>query len=104
MVGYRDTSAPNRPRQGDRKAVFKERKNGALSGHLFLPRSSKFSFFHQSKMTNVTTDLLDDGQEHPDRAKVGVVGDVGLARDDGHALEPRQRDGKGNANVGADPK
>ena len=55
-------------------------------------------------MTNVTTDLLDDGQEHPDRAKVGVVGDVGLARDDGHALEPRQRDGKGNANVGADPQ
>ena len=30
----------------------------------------------------------------------GMVGDVGLARDDGHPLQPRQGDRQGNANVG----
>ena len=31
----------------------------------------------------------------------GMVGDVGLARDDGHPLQPRQGDRQGNANVGS---
>ena len=31
---------------------------------------------------------------------MGVVGDVGLAGDDGHPLQPRQGDRQGDANVG----
>ena len=43
-------------------------------------------------------------KEHPNRPKVGVVGDVGLAGDDGDSLQPGQGDGEGDAHVGANPK
>ena len=40
----------------------------------------------------------------PNRAEVGVVGDVGLARDDRNPLQPGQGDGEGYANIGAHPQ
>ena len=49
-------------------------------------------------------DLPLEVEEEVDGPEVGVVADVGPAADDGDALEAREGDGEGDADVGADPE
>ena len=73
----------------------------AADGFVSLARSSApRSTLVSSVLRSFKSYLWLEGQEHPNRAKVCVVGDVGLARDDGDSLQPRQRDRQGDANVG----
>jgi hypothetical protein len=63
-----------------------------------------------SATNNFGTTTLDEKSEErlkavlPDRAKMGVVRDVGLPGNDRHPLQPGQRDRQSDPNVSAHPQ